>query len=124
MYRADTTMPVTARREGGHTTTIKANVSDQCAGLLSIVTKDAEGWWAPIVGGETVAIFAMCQMTANDFDLAQDFPFVVDGGRDCDKPPTLVESARDLAKVAQTYGQDLDELLAHLADFAAGVLAA
>jgi len=122
MYRADTAMPVKVRREGGHTTTIKANVSDQCAGLLSIVTRDAEGWWAPIVGGETVAIFAMRQMPANDFGLAQDFPYVVDGGRDCDKPPTLVESVRELGKVVRSYGQDPDELFAYLADFAAGAL--
>lgn len=122
MYRAEAAMPVRVRREGRRTTTIKANISDECWGLLRITTKDGEGWWAPIVGGETVTIFAMRQMPANDFGLAQEFPYVVDGGRDADKPPTLVESPRDLGKVPRSYGQDPDELLSYFADFTADAL--
>ena len=124
MYNPEASMKVKVRREGRRTTTIKANVSDESWGLLSIITRNGEeGWWAPIVGGEKVTIFAMRQMPANDFGLAQDFPFVVDpvnvGG---DQPPTLVESVRDVGKVARSYGQDMDELFAYLADLAADVL--
>ncbi len=39
-----------------------------------------------------------------------------------DQPPTLVESVRDIGRVARSYGQDPDELFAYLADFAAGAL--
>lgn len=122
MYRADTAMPIKVRREGRRTTTIQANVSDECVGLLSITTRNGEGWWAPIVGGKVVTVFAKRQMPANDFGLAQDFPYVVDGGRDADKPPTLVESPHDLGKVVRGYGQDPDELVGYFADIAADVL--
>ena len=120
MYKTEAAIPVKVRREG-RTTTVQANVSDECRGLLNITTRNGEGRWAPIVGGETVVIYAMCQMPVNDSGLAQDFPFVVDPV-DSDRQLTLVESARDLAKVAHGYGQDMDELFAILADFAAGAL--
>lgn len=123
MYRAEAAIPVKVRREGRRTTTVQANISDECRGLLSITTRDSEGWWAPIVGGEAVIIYSMRQMTANDFGLAQDFPFVVDPVNvEGDKPPTLVESVRDVGKVARSYGQDTDELFAYLADLASDVL--
>jgi len=122
MYRADAAMPIKVRREGRRTTTRQANISDECGSLLRITTKTEEGWWSPIVGGEVVTIFAIRQMPANDFGLAQDFPYVVDGGRDCDRPPTLVESPRDLGRVVRSYGQDTDELLGYFADLATDVL--
>ena len=100
MYNAEAATKVKMRREGRRITTIQANVSDESWGLLSITTRSGEeGWWAPIVGGEKVAIFAMSQMPANDYGLAQDFPFVVDPV-DGDEPPNLVESAREVGKVA------------------------
>lgn len=123
MFRAEAAMPVRVRREGRRTTTVQANISDECRGLLSITTRNGEGLWAPIVGGEAVIIYAMRQMPANDFGLAQDFPFVVDPVNvEGDEPPTLVESVRDVGKVARSYGQDTDELFAYLADLAADVL--
>jgi hypothetical protein len=80
-----------------------------------------EGGWAPIVGGEKVVILAMRQVPANDFGLAQDFPFVIDPV-DGDRPPTLVESMNDMGKVARVYGQDTGRAVRHLADLAAHVL--
>ncbi|MEX0985444.1 MAG: hypothetical protein WD096_10415 [Actinomycetota bacterium] len=122
MFSPEAGMKVKVRREGRRTTTIQANISDESWGLLSITMRNGEeGCWAPIVGGEKVAIFAMSKMPANDFGLAQDFPFVVDPV-DGDEPPTLVESVHDVGKVARGYGQDTDELFAYLADLAADVL--
>jgi hypothetical protein len=122
MYRSDAATPVKVRREGRRTTVIKANVRDECPGLLSVTTKTEEGWWAPIAGDDTVTIFAMRQMTANNNDLAIDFPFAVDPGRNSGgRMPTLVESARDLGKVVRSYGGDLDVLLGYLVEFASDV---
>ncbi|MEO8423312.1 MAG: hypothetical protein ABI595_05280 [Actinomycetota bacterium] len=122
MFRADEAMPVKVRREGRRTTTIQANVRDECAGLLSMTTKTGEGWWRPIVGDETATIYVMSQMPANNNDLALDYPFVVDPGRNSgEEGPTLVESARDLGKVVRSYGEDLDLLLAYLVEFASDV---
>jgi hypothetical protein len=122
MYNPEAAMKVKMRREGRRTTTVQANVSDDSWGLLSITTRSGEeGWWAPIVGGERVAIFAMSPMPANDCGLAQDFPFVVDPVYG-DEPLTLVESVHEVGKVARGYGQDIDELFAYLADLAADVL--
>lgn len=72
MYRAEAATPVKVRREGRRTTTDQANISDECRGLLSITTRNGEGCWAPIVGGEVLIIYAKRQMPANDFGLAQD----------------------------------------------------
>lgn len=64
MYRLEAAMPVKVRREGRRNTTIKANIRDECLGLLSMSTKNGEGLWGAVVGGETVTIFAMRQMPA------------------------------------------------------------
>jgi hypothetical protein len=63
-----------------------------------------------------------CSQEFTSAHIAQDFPYVVDGGKDADKPPTLVESPRDLGKVVRGYGQDPDELVGYFADIAANVL--
>jgi hypothetical protein len=119
MYRPEEARPVKTRREGRWTSVIKANIRDECVGLLSMTTKTAEGWWGPIVGDENVTIFAMRQMPANNNDLAIDYPFVVDPGRNsAGQMPTLVESARDLGKVVRSYGEELDDLLGYLVEFA------
>ena len=123
MYRAEAAMPVKVRREGRRTTTIKVNIRDECTGLLSMITKSGEeGWWGPIVGSDGISIFAMRQMPANNNDLAIDYPFVVEPGRNWGKQvPTLVESAHDLGKVVRSYGEDLDDLLGYLVEFATDV---
>jgi hypothetical protein len=116
-------MLVKVRPEGQRAKTIKVNIRDECVGLLSMTAKNGEeGWWGPIVGGAGVTIFAMRQMPANNNDLALDYPFVVDPGRNsAEQPPTLVESARDLGKVVRGYGEELDDLLGYLVEFASDV---
>jgi hypothetical protein len=123
MYRAEAAMPVKVRWKGRRTATINVNVRDECRGLLSMIPKRGEeGWWGPIVGGDGVSIFGMRQMPATNNDLAIDYPFVVDPGRHSPhQVPTLVESARDLGKVVRSYGEDLDDLLGYLVEFASDV---
>jgi hypothetical protein len=122
MYRANTAMPIKVRREGRRTTTIQANVSDECLGLLSITTRNGEGWWAPIVGGQVVTVFRKRQMPANDFGIAQDFPYVVDGGK---MPTSPRPSSSRRATSARWYAATVRtriELVGYFADIAANVL--
>lgn len=121
MYRTEAAIPVKVRREGRRTTTIQANVRDECTGL-SITTKDGTGWWSALVLGAGATIFAVRPMPANDNGLALEFPFVVDATTNTDQPMTMVESARDLGDVVRQYGEDPDELLAHLVELSVDLL--
>ena len=103
------------RGEGRRARTITANVEGGDRSLLYITTRDASGWWLPLVKGEIAILYARCRPQGVDAGLAYEHTFVVEGLTD-DTPPTLVEASGDLGRVLRGYGQNPDEVLAKLVE--------